>query len=773
MKKSVLVLSLSSILLLASCGENKVPATFLVSFSSGEGYTINGEKETKEGDAYSFRVSFAEGYEAGSSYAVKANGEEVKRNGDVYTVPSVQEDLLITVEGVSKIVFSVDFTKTDFVTFEGASSVPYGEDYSFSCKVEEGYSYTSISIKENGQNKTFEEKDGLFNVKNIKGNLVISAEGIARSAVKIEKDFAAEHFVFQGDEAVTYGKDYSFTLSFAPGYKKGKDFLFLLNDEITEFQEGKTYTVKNVTRPVHIELSGEEVIVSSVEFVCDIPGAIKNKKDSLPYFVENFSFSLIMDDHYTDCENNLAVYSLVDEIKTPLTRAEDGTYSLPNPKKDFKILVEGASINMRTVSFYRDETKVYEVSVPMGTALPQEELDKAKVAYSASLEEGERFAEWDSIPTSIEDNVDVHGVTEKRVSTEEELKAMASDGYYYLENDIEIVTTDAGTPLNLPSFTGSLNGDGHRIYAKKGIRDGWDSKQKGLLFSSLNGTVKNLEVEYTTGWVHTSVSGIAGTMEGGLIENVTARCVLGAFSWGNMAPIAGTVNGGVIQNCEVYYAAESYDSTSGEFVPAAAIVNNVKEGATVKNINVHLPLPVDASKLNLARNGAELLENCKIVKDERKLHDSALETPTATDKTFLGMPVTKMDVSNGVGGALFVDLVTKKEGVSSQSFYCYVENYLKDGANNESTMSISSNGVFSLPSRSDRVFWTYIEVRHLDSGVYIRVCPLVNKTNAYKPNELSFMPATSAYFVKMEFGGLWTWNAASKATVYSTPIYCH
>ena len=138
MKKSVLVLSLSSILLLASCGENKVPATFLVSFSSGEGYTINGEKETKEGEAYSFRVSFNEGYEAGSSYAVKANGEEVKRNGDVYTVPSVKEDLLITVEGVSKIVFSVDFTKTDFVTFEGASSVPYGEDYSFSCKVEEG-----------------------------------------------------------------------------------------------------------------------------------------------------------------------------------------------------------------------------------------------------------------------------------------------------------------------------------------------------------------------------------------------------------------------------------------------------------------------------------------------------------------------------------------------------------------------------------------------------------------------------------------------------------
>lgn len=772
MKKSILVLSLSSILLLASCGESKVPTTFLVSFSSGEGYTINGEKETKEGDAYSFSVSFAEGYEAGSSYAVKANGEEVKRNGDVYTVPSVQEDLLITVEGVSKIVFSVDFAMADFVTFEGANSVTYGEDYSFSCKVEEGYSYTSISIKENGQNKTFEEKDGLFNVKNIKGNLVISAEGIARSAVKIKKDFATEHFVFQGDEAVTYGEDYSFTLSFAPGYKKGKDFLFLLNDEITEFQEGKTYTVKNVTCPVHIELSGEEVIVSSVEFVCDIPGAIKNKKDSLPYFVENFSFSLMMEDHYTDCENNLAVYSLVDEIKTPLTRAEDGTYSLPNPKKDFKILVEGASINMRTVSFYRDETKVYEVSVPMGTALPQEELDKAKVAFSASLEEGERFAEWDKVLTSIETNIDVHGISEKRITSEEELKAMKSDGRYYLASDIQIAKSMSAYCMNLGSFSGVLNGDGHRIYAKWGLRDSEMQGYRGVLFSRLTGTVKNLELEYTTSFSNQSISGIAGTMDGGLIENVTVRTHQGSFAYGTSAPLVSTINGGTIRNSDVYFVSETFDSTKEDYAPVAAIVGNFA-GGMVENITVHLPAPVDASKLNLARYGGEKLVNCKVVKDERKLADSALKSPVATEETYLGMPVTKMEVSNGNGGTMFVDLTTKQEGVSSRSFFCRVENYVRDGVNNQSTMAISSDGTFCLPSMADRTFWTYIEVRHLDSGVYICVCPFVNKTNAYRPTDLSWMPATSAYFEKMEFGGLWTWSAESKATVYSTPIYCH
>ena len=771
MKKSVLVFSISSILLLTSCEQSKTPLSFHVSFSNGEGYTIHGETNVTEGKDYSFTVSLLEGYEASSSYAVKANGEAVTKAGDVYTIPSVKEDLLITVEGVSKIQYSVSFTASEYVTFSGEKNVYYGADYSFSCQVAEGYSYTSIAVKENGVAKAVEEKDGVFNVRNIKGDLVITAEGVAHDAVLVNKDFAADHYVFEGESEVAYGEDYSFKISFAPGYQKGSNFSFLLNDEVTSFEDGKTYTVPHVTAPVHIELSGEEVIVNHVEFVCDIPEAIKNEADSLPYFAETFSFSLILDERYSDCEEKLKVYSLIDEVKTPLEKAADGTYTLANPKKNFQILVEGAAINQRTVSFYNGETKVYEVTVPIGTALSETDLNQAKAAFVASLGEGQRFVKWDQELTDIEDNITVHGVVENRISSEEELKAMASDGHYYLANDIEIVKTDSGDPLNLAAFSGSLDGNGHRIYAKKGIRDGWDTKQKGLLFSSLNGTVKNLEVEYMTGWVHTSVSGIAGTMEGGLIENVTVRLILGAFSWGNMGAIVGTVNGGTIQNCNVYYAAEDYDSTKEDYAPASPIVNKLNEGGTVQNVVVHLPMPVDASKLSLARTGAERLVNCSVVKDETKLYDSALATPVTTEQTFLGMPVSKMDVSNGVGGKLFTaDILTKKDGVTSLSFYCHVENYLKDGTNNEDTMAISSDGAFRLPSTTNNTFWTYVEVRYLDSGIFLRVCPLINKANS---QGLNFLPSNSGYYEKFEFGLLYTWNAASTATVYTTPVYCH
>ena len=146
-----------------------------------------------------------------------------------------------------------------------------------------------------------------------------------------------------------------------------------------------------------------------------------------------------------------------------------------------------------------------------------------------------------------------------------------------------------------------------------------------------------------------------------------------------------------------------------------------------------MPAPVDASKLNLARYGGEKLVNCKVVKDERKLADSALKSPVATEETYLGMPVTKMEVSNGTGGAMFVDLTTKQEGVSSRSFFCRVENYVRDGVHNENTMAISSDSTFCLPSMADRTFWTYIEVRHLDSGVYICVAPLLIKQMLIDP----------------------------------------
>lgn len=210
----------------------------------------------------------------------------------------------------------------------------------------------------------------------------------------------------------------------------------------------------------------------------------------------------------------------------------------------------------------------------------------------------------------------------------------------------------------------------------------------------------------------------------------------------------------------------------------AAIVGGVN-GGTVKNITVHLPAPVDASKLNFARSGAEKLINCKIVKDDKKAFDSALATPTATEETFLGMPVTKMDFNHGQGYTIFKDVVSFSEGITSYSFFCRVDNYTTliepDGGSpyigNANTMPISSDGVFSLPSMGDRTMWAYVESRKIGSQVFVRVCPLVNNVNS---KNLNYMPTVSAYHnvEKIAFGSVYTWKNESKGTIYATPVYC-
>ncbi len=358
------------------------------------------------------------------------------------------------------------------------------------------------------------------------------------------------------------------------------------------------------------------------------------------------------------------------------------------------------------------------------------------------------------------------------IKTEADLKAMKADGVYYLANDIMLTSED---PLELATFSGVLNGKGHRIYTRKGVRTGWGDIRKGLLFHELTGgIVKNLELEFCTNWVHQSVSGIAGTMNGGLVEDVTIREVFGCFSYGSAAAVACAMNDGIIRNSTIYFASETFDSQTNDgknYTPMAVIVGDAY-GGSIENITVRLPAPVDSSKLNLVRNGADKVKNCRIIKDEKKLYDSALASPVATERTFAGLPVTKMDVTNGGGGSLLRgDILDFKDGVTSLSFYCCAEDYLYNGTENRDTFPISSNSTFVLQSTSGRVIWNYFEIRIIGGNPFIRSVPLLNDVNT---KGLGYAGATQTSPIEGErFGYLYDWATASTVTMYATPVYCH
>ena len=78
-----------------------------VTIPEDAGYTVTGEKTVKNGEDYTFTVTVTEGYDA-ANMVVKVNDTEVTAVDGKYTVEKVSSDLIITVEGVKKIVTGLE-----------------------------------------------------------------------------------------------------------------------------------------------------------------------------------------------------------------------------------------------------------------------------------------------------------------------------------------------------------------------------------------------------------------------------------------------------------------------------------------------------------------------------------------------------------------------------------------------------------------------------------------------------------------------------------------
>ena len=119
-------------------------AEFTVTKPEAEGITVTGADTVLETDTYTFTVTAANGYNA-DNMVVKVNGKTVTGSGGTYSVENVAADLLITVEGVSKLeLYSVTIPTGRKFTFAGAESACKGEDYTFTVTPKLGYVATVL-----------------------------------------------------------------------------------------------------------------------------------------------------------------------------------------------------------------------------------------------------------------------------------------------------------------------------------------------------------------------------------------------------------------------------------------------------------------------------------------------------------------------------------------------------------------------------------------------------------------------------------------------------
>mgnify|MGYP006972485855 FL=1 len=224
------------------------------------------------------------------------------------------------------------------------------------------------------------------------------------------------------------------------------------------------------------------------------------------------------------------------------------------------------------------------------------------------------------------------------VGTLDELKAMDPNGNYYLTNDIEVVNTFEGSAygcLGMEVFSGVLDGKGHRLYSKTPAKTIYSYG----LFKTFDGIIRNLDASFTALNYDWNPSGLVGTMNGGLIENVNVNAYFFDAVGGRAGGIAQTMNGGTIRNSDVHlvYTVDIENSAIG------AIVGDMK-GGNVENVTVHTQFDVEPSAVKLADNGdLSKFKNCEVQNDYIKAADSVLGNPTATEETYHGMPVTKIE----------------------------------------------------------------------------------------------------------------------------------
>ena len=237
--------------------------TFSVSISAFEGVLMEAPTTAVYGETYTFGVSLDTGYQKTADFAVSATvgGEAttiVEEDGE-YTIANVTGDIVITVAGVEKKTFKVTKTETTGVTFEGADTVIYGENYSFTVNFAGGYKAgESFAVTVNGNPVTANES-GVYVVENVKSGLVIVADGVAE--VQYKATFTSEYAdaLKNQEEGFKYeAENYTFKIELTDKYTQSADSIEVFYKvegaeevALTPNEEG-VYTIANPKANIEI-----------------------------------------------------------------------------------------------------------------------------------------------------------------------------------------------------------------------------------------------------------------------------------------------------------------------------------------------------------------------------------------------------------------------------------------------------------------------------------------------------------------------------------------
>ena len=185
--------------------------TYAVTPPTGEGFTFEGSLDASKDKDYSFNIVVNEGYD-GTNMVVMVNGKEISASDGKYTVPSVSEDLVITVEGiVKKEVLTITKPAGDGFTVTGADTVYKNEDYTFTISVDNAFDATGMVVKAN--ETVLVGNNGKYTVPAVSENIAITVDGVVAKTVYTVTLTAGEGYTISGQATSYANEPYTFTVS--------------------------------------------------------------------------------------------------------------------------------------------------------------------------------------------------------------------------------------------------------------------------------------------------------------------------------------------------------------------------------------------------------------------------------------------------------------------------------------------------------------------------------------------------------------------------------
>ena len=246
-------------------------------------YTLTYDNLTVEyGGDFVFKVDLTDAYSQ-STIVVKANGEEIQKDGEYYTISNITQNVDVTIDGYKLNEYTVTFTENDsaYQIIKTGDTVTHGGEYKFKIELEPAYSDSTIVVKA-GEETLIIGDDGYYTIENVTQNVDVTIDGykLNEYTVTFTENDSAYQIIKTGD-TVTHGGEYKFKIELEPAYsdstivvKAGEETLIIGDDGY--------YTIENVTQNVDIVIEGATINTYTIKWL-NYDGSVLETDENVQY----------------------------------------------------------------------------------------------------------------------------------------------------------------------------------------------------------------------------------------------------------------------------------------------------------------------------------------------------------------------------------------------------------------------------------------------------------------------------------------------------------